>query len=105
MFEKLVTKVNARFFRKSQFNTVKSDIEKKIDDFDKKIHDISGFVKISDYNTKFHEIEDKTRSITGLSSTAAITTVENKIPNVSDLTKTKEYDKEILVIEIYYIQS
>lgn len=101
----MVTKVNARFFGKSQFNTFKSDIEKKIDDFDKKIHDISRFVKISDYNTKFHEIEDKMPSITGLSSTAAITTVENKIPNVSDSIETKEFDKEIWVTEIYYIQS
>ena len=41
-----------------------------------------------DYNAKITEIESKIPSITGLATTAALTTaVENKIPDVSNLVK------------------
>ena len=41
-------------------------------------------------------------SITNLATTAALTTVENKIPNISDLVKKADYDAEIKDIKIKY---
>ena len=54
MYDKVVAKVNAidisGFVLKTQYNTDKSGLEKKIDDADKKISDTSGLVK----NTECH---------------------------------------------------
>ena len=44
-------------------------------------------LKKTDYNAKISETEGKVSSITGLDTTAALTTVENKIPNISNLVK------------------
>ena len=53
-YDKLVTKVStihsSIFVLKTQYNTDKSGLEKKIDDADKKISDTSGLVK----NTECH---------------------------------------------------
>ena len=49
----------------------------------------------ADYNAKNTEIEGKIHSITDLATTAALTAVENEIPDVSNLikkTKKKNYD-------------
>ena len=54
-----------------------------------KIHDISGLVKKTDYNTKIIEIEGKIPDISNLATKTALTTVENKIPDINNLaTKT-----------------
>ena len=54
-----------------------------------KIHDISGLVKKTDYNTKIIEIEGKIPDISNLATKTALTTVENKIHDISNLaTKT-----------------
>ena len=52
-----------------------------------KIPDTSGFVKKTDYNATFSEIENKVTNISGLATTSALTEVENKIPNISSLVK------------------
>ena len=44
-------------------------------------------LKKADYNAKITEIEGKMHSITGLSANAALTAVENKISDVSNLVK------------------
>ena len=44
----------------------------------------------ADYNAKNTEIEGKIHSITDLATTAALTAVENKIPDVSNLVKKKK---------------
>ena len=80
----------------------KSDLGKKNNDADKKIPDISGFVlKKTDYNAKTTKIEGKTPSITGLATIAALTVVENKIPNV--LVKKDGDDGKITDIASKYI--
>ena len=56
-------------------------------------------LKKSDYNTKVSEIEGKILSITSLATTSALTAVENKTPNVSNLLKKKDYDTKITEIE------
>ena len=41
----------------------------------------------TDYNAKITEIEGKITSITGLATTASLTTVESKISKASDVVK------------------
>ena len=91
----MATKVNnidtSRFLLKTKYDTDKLELEKKIS--------VSNFVKKSDYNTKASEIEGKIPSITGLATTSALTTVENKIPSVSTLVIKTDYDTKISELE------
>ena len=50
------------------------------------VPDTSGLVKTY-YNTKISEIERKIPSINGLATNSALTAVEDKIPNNSNLVK------------------
>ena len=79
MYNKLVTKVNkidiTGFALKTEYNTDKSDLEKKISDADKKIPDSTGLVKKTDYNAKISEIENKIPSICGLATNVVLTAV------------------------------
>ena len=107
MYAKLVTKLDnidtSGFALEAKYNTDKSHLEMKISDADKKIPDISGLAKKTDYNAKITEIEGKIHSITGLATTVALTVVENKISNVNNLLKKKtDYDAEILDIKSKY---
>ena len=93
MYDKLVAKVNnfdtSGFVLKTKYNTDKSYLEKKIRDADKKIPNISEVIRKVDNNTKINEIEKKLPSTAGLATNAALTAVENKIPDVSILSKKK----------------
>ena len=86
LFDKLVAKVNSidisRFVLKTKYNTDKLDKENKITD-------TSGLVKKADYNAKITEIKGKRPYNYGLATNAALTTVENKMPNISSLVKRK----------------
>ena len=55
----------------------------------KKTPDTSGLIKKTDYSAKISEIESNILSISGLVTNAALTAVENKIPNISSLAKKK----------------
>ena len=66
---------------------------------DKKIPDVSGLVKKTDFNSKITEIEGKIPIITGLATSSALTAVENKIPDVSDLVTKTDYNTKISDIE------
>ena len=97
MYDKLVAKVNnidtSGFALINEYDTDKSDLEKKISDAEKKIPGTSGLVKKkTDYNAEISEIEDKIPSISGLVTNAALTQVENKIPDITSLVKKKEDD-------------
>ena len=50
-------------------------------------------------NAKIKDIVDKITSITNLATTAALTSVENKIPNVTDLAEKVNYDAKISQME------
>ena len=50
-------------------------------------------------NAKIKDIVDKITSITNLATTAALTSVENKIPNVTDLAEKVNYDAKISEME------
>ena len=56
-------------------------------------------VKKADFNSKIAEVEDKIPSISGLTTSSALTTVENKIPNVKSLAKKTDYNTKISEIE------
>ena len=59
----------------------------------------SGLVKKTDYNTKITEIEGKIPDISNLATKAALTTIENKIRNISNLVKKTDYNTKITDIE------
>ena len=68
--DNLVTNLNlintSELVLKTQYNSDKSDLKKKIDDASKKIYDTSAVDKERDYNTKINERECKACSIFGL---------------------------------------
>ena len=94
-YDKLVAKVNSidnsGFVLKTKYDRDKSEIENKIPD-------TSGLVKKTDYNAQISEIEREIPSISGLATNAALTVVENKIPNINSLVK-KDYDVKITEIK------
>ena len=67
---------------------------KKIDQIMKvqKNSDVSNLVKETDLNAKITEVEGKRPSISGLATSLALTTVENKIPHVGKLVKRTDYN-------------
>ena len=81
MYDKLVAKVNnidtSGFVIKTKYDTDKSELEKKISDADN----------------------------SGLATTAALTTVENKIPGVSNIVKKIDFDVKLSDIEPKYFTS
>ena len=60
-----------------------------------KIPDTSRLVKKTGYNAKISGIENKIASISGLATNSALTTVEDKIPNVRNLVK-----KQIMTLKL-----
>ena len=82
---------------------------------EKKFLDASGLVKKTHCNTKITEIENKISSISGLATNSALTTGEDKIPNISSLVKKTDYNTKnteikknfliIIMINISLLQS
>ena len=93
VYDKLVAKLNSintsAFVLKTKYDADKTELEKKI-------LDTSGFFKKADYNIKNTEIEGKIPDVINLATRTALTTVENKTPDVSSLV----VDYEIKVTEI-----
>ena len=83
-YDKLATKSNSidtsAFALKTNYDTDKTELEKKISD-------TSRLVKKTDYNTKITEIDEKLPEFSSLVAKTALTTVENKIPDISSLIK------------------
>ena len=80
--DKLVAKVNANdtsnFVLKTKYKADKTELENKMSD-------TSGLVKMTDYNGEISEIEGNISDISNLATKTALTTVQNKIPDVSSL--------------------
>ena len=89
----MITKVKSiditGFVLKTKYNTDKSDLEKKINDAEKKILILVNLLKKAVFNAKITEIESQMPRITSLATTDALTTVRNEIPDVSNLVKKK----------------
>ena len=86
MYDKLVAKVDnidtSWFALKTKYNTDKSELEIKIPH-------TSGLVKKTNYDAKIPDIEGKIHDVSNLATKTTLTTVENKIPNVSTDYSTK----------------
>ena len=99
VYDKLVAKVNnmgiSGFVLKTKYDTDKTNLEKKISDVDKKYMIIVEFLIKIDYNTKITDLKSKTSSTIGLTTSSALTAVENKIPDVSSLVKKTDYNTKI----------
>ena len=88
-YDKLVNKVNSiditNFVSRTKYEKDGSDFEDKIGKIDKKIPDVSDFVKKTYFNSNITEVEGKIPSTSGLATKSALTAVENKITDVSGL--------------------
>ena len=63
--------------------------------------DITNAATNTSLNAKINEVTGKIPSIINLTTTSAgLTTVQNKIPNVSDLVKKADYDAKIQKLKI-----
>ena len=71
--------------RNSQMNCKKKLIKKSLNDVEDEIHIITNLATTSALNAKINAVKGKIPNITNLVTAAAFTTVENKIPNVSNL--------------------
>ena len=60
------------------------------------------FFKKKDYNVKITETESKIPSISVFATNAALTPVENKISDVSNLFQKTDYDAEVLDVKSKY---
>ena len=65
----------------------KTEYDAKIKNIEVEMPDISNLATKSNLNTKINEIRNKIQSITGLATTSTWTSVENKIPSISNLVK------------------
>ena len=98
VYDKLAAKVNnidsSDFVLKAKYQTDKTELEKKIPD-------LTDFVK----KTKLTEKENKIPDVSSLATKTALIAVENKIPSVSSLVrkqlmtqKTVRLEKNLLII-------
>ena len=96
MYDKLVAKVDnidtSDFVLKANYNTDKTELEKKIPD-------VNDFVK----EAKLTELENKIPDISNLATKAALTAVENKIPDVSSHVKKKTITLKLQKLKINLI--
>ena len=108
---KLSDVVKDEVAKKTWYNIKIKDIEDKIPDItnlatnaalNAKINEVKGTIpSITNLtsntvlNAKINEGKDKTSSMTNLATTTALTTVENKMPNVSNLVKETNYNTAI----------
>ena len=81
-------------------NVVKNDVVKKTEYNDKikniedKIPDITTLVTKTTLNAKINEVKAEIPSINNLATTTALTAIENKIHDVSNLVKKTDYNKK-----------
>ena len=84
-------------------DAVKKDVVKKTeyDQLVGKVNNIdtSDFVLKTKYNTGKTKLENKIPNISNLATKTALTTVENKIPSVSDSVKKRDYNNKVTEIE------
>ena len=80
---------------RTKFSTDTNALDDKIDKVDKKIHDVTNFVKKTDFNSKITEVEGKIPNISGLATNSLLTAVENKIPDITSLITKTDFDAKL----------
>ena len=92
VYDKLAAKANnidtSALILKTKYQTDKTELEKKIPD-------VTDFVK----KPKLTEIENKIPSVSRLVTKTTLTAVENKIPNISNLVKKQIIAKKLLSLK------
>ena len=74
-------------------------LDAKINEVKGEIPGITNLAAASALNAKINEVKGKDTNITNLATTTAVTTVEKKIPNVSNLVKKTDRNTKISDIE------
>ena len=74
-------------------------LKAKVNEVKNEIPSIINLATNTSLNAKTNEVKGEIPGITNLATTAAFTTVENKIPNFSDLLKKIDYDAKISEME------
>ena len=80
---------------RTKFSTDTNALDDKIDKVDKKIPDVTNFVKKTDFNSKITEVEGKIPNISGLATNSLLTAVENKIPDITSLITKTDFDAKL----------
>ena len=74
-------------------DVVKTDVyNAKIRSIKNKISDITNLATNASLNAKINEVKSEIPNITNLASTTALSAVEDKIPNVSNLVRKVDYN-------------
>ena len=89
MVAKVVNIDASDFVLKTKYKTDKTELEKKIPD-------VTNFVK----KAKLTESENKIPDISNLATKTALTAIENKIPSVSNLVKKQTITQKLLKLKI-----
>ena len=85
----------SNFNNKAKFNTDTNALDDKIDKVDKKIPDVTNFVKETDFDSKITEVEGKIPNISGLATNSSLTAAENKIPDITSLIKKTDFHAKL----------
>ena len=85
----------SNFVTRTKFSTDTNALDDKIDKVDKKIPDVTSFVKKTDFDSKITEVEGKITNISGLATNSSLTAVENKIPDITSLITKTDFDVKL----------
>ena len=90
---------------RTKFSTDTNALDDKINKVDKKIPDVTSFVKKTDFDSKITEVEGKIPNISGLATNSSLTAVENRIPDITSLITKTDFDAKLkkIVIELLII--
>ena len=100
--------VTSNFALKANLANLKTEVDNKLvdklvpfpDDVSKLSNVVTNeVVKKTDHNAKITEIKNKIPDISSLATRTALTTVENEIPDTSDLVKKTDYNTKIADID------
>ena len=81
-------------------DVVKKDVhDAKIKNIEDKICDITNLATNPSVNAKLNEIKGEIHNITNLATTTALTAVQSKMPNVSEVFRKTDYNTKINEIE------
>ena len=85
----------SNFVTRTKFSTNTNALDDKIDKVDKKIPDVTSFVKKTDFDSKINEVEGKIPNISGLATNSSLAAVENKIPDITSLITKTDFDAKL----------
>ena len=85
----------SNFVTRTKFSTDTNALDDKIDKVDKKIPDVTSFVKKTDFDSKINEVEGKIPNISGLATNSSLAAVENKIPDITSWITKTDFDAKL----------